>query len=101
MLKDDRVSIEKKEISFNKLERIKIRLITNVQIITKAFLTKDDSLFYGLIGWNAESLKWLKARLRDINLEWCAGLNEIIPKEKYGKNLSTQRFNELLEKLKM
>ncbi|MFX0137943.1 MAG: hypothetical protein ACFFDN_30155 [Candidatus Hodarchaeota archaeon] len=100
ILKDKRTSRKQKEEAFRELEKIKQRSMKNASIITQAFHTKDESLLDGLIGWDKQSITKIKRRLKDTELNWCSGLNEYIPKDKYGKKLSTQEFNELLRELK-
>ena len=99
-LKDERTSIEIKQKVQKELEMIKKRNIYNESIISQAFNTKNENLLDDLNGWDEYSIRKIKIRLRDLNLKWASGLNEFIPREKYGKQVSIQEFNELLRKLR-
>ena len=79
---------------------IKQRNVNNESIISQAFYTKNEDLLDNLTGWDEYSIRKIKNRLTDVNLNWAIDLNEIIPKEKYGKKLSTHEFNELLKELR-
>lgn len=96
--KDERTSISVKEKTQKKLADIKKRMKINAKIVSQVFFSHNMELLDELIGWSQQSIMKIKNRLEDNTLNWTAGLNDIIPKEKYGKKVSKLEFNNLKKK---